>query len=399
MKKVSLLFFSMIFLIGTDTFLISPLLPILTAAYKIPTEISGWMVSSYALGYAISALFVGPVSDGLDRKKVMIFGLIVFSLSTFLCGLSSTFWTMVLFRLLAGIGATFVGSQVWAAIPQLVARQDIVKSMGYATAGLSISQVVGLPVGSYLAALSWRAPFFVTAGCSIILLCIISAFLPPIPAARYMEQRPSILRVYSGLFQTPRAVNYMLAYFIFQTGNFEAFSFIGLWYSSSFSLHVAAVGTAMIVLGIGNAIGSLFGSSLIRKLGEARSLFLSFCAYIILYSILPFSHSLVAAEAVLFLIFLTGGYVFPVFMSTMQSLTATARGTVSALANAAMYAGTTIGGIIGGLLFSRFSGFTGVSFFTVTAYIVSLLIYAGSGIFSKHHKHPGDKNNAFDKVK
>lgn len=41
--------------------LISPLLPTLTAAYKIPTSISGWMVSAYALGYALFALISGPI--------------------------------------------------------------------------------------------------------------------------------------------------------------------------------------------------------------------------------------------------------------------------------------------------------------------------------------------------
>lgn len=386
MKKISFLFFLTMFLIGTDTFLISPLLPVLTETYKIPAAISGWLVSAYAIGYAVFALFVGPLSDGLNRKKVMLFGLAVFALATFFCGWAASFWTMILFRLIAGIGATFVSSQVWAAIPQLVARENIVKSMGYATAGLSISQVVGIPIGSYLAALSWRVPFFVTAGCSLFLIIAIYMLLPAIPAHKIRGRKPTLLAPYRTLFHTPRVIEYLLAYLLFQTGNFEAFSFIGSWYSANFSLQIAGVGTAMMVLGIGNAIGSLFGSRLIRRLGEARSLFLSFCAYLILYILLPFSRSLLQAESILFLIFMLGGFIFPVFMSTMQSLTSTARGTVSALANAAMYLGTTIGGIIGGLLFSRFSGFIGVALFTVLAYSVSLSVYASSGLFRKQEK-------------
>lgn len=386
MKKSSFLFFLTMFLIGTDTFLISPLLPVLTATYKIPAAISGWLISAYALGYAVFALFVGPLSDGLDRKKVMLFGLAIFALATFFCGWAANFWTMILFRLIAGIGAAFVSSQVWAAIPQLVTRENIVKSMGYATAGLSISQVVGIPVGSYLAVMSWRVPFFVTAGCSLFLLIAIYMLLPDIPANKTTGQKPTLLAPYRTLFHTPRAIRYLLAYLLFQTGNFEAFSFIGSWYTANFSLQIASVGTAMMVLGIGNAVGSLFGSRWIRRLGEARSLFLSFCVYIILYTLLPFSRSLLLAEIIFFFIFMLGGFIFPVFMSTMQSLTTTARGTVSALANAAMYLGTTIGGIIGGLLFSRFSGFIGVALFTVLAYSVSLSVYASSGLFRKQEK-------------
>lgn len=160
MRRYSLMFFLIMFLIGTDTFLISPLLPTLADMYGISTSISGWMVSAYAIGYACFALISGPISDGLDRKKVMLAGLFAFAISTFLCGFSTTFSMMLLFRFLAGISASFVTPQVWASIPVIVEKKSIVKVMGYATAGLSVSQLVGIPIGSYLAVASWRTPFF-----------------------------------------------------------------------------------------------------------------------------------------------------------------------------------------------------------------------------------------------
>ncbi len=69
MNRVLAVFFTIMFMIGTDTFLISPLLPTLQQVYHVSTELSGWMVSSYALGYAGFALIAGPISDGLNRKK------------------------------------------------------------------------------------------------------------------------------------------------------------------------------------------------------------------------------------------------------------------------------------------------------------------------------------------
>ena len=53
--------------------LISPLLTTLSSLYHIDTSISGWMVSAYAIGYALFALVSGPISDGRDRKKVMVY--------------------------------------------------------------------------------------------------------------------------------------------------------------------------------------------------------------------------------------------------------------------------------------------------------------------------------------
>ena len=90
-RRLSFLFFLVMFVIGTDTFLVSPLLPTLTQYYGISTSLSGFIVSAYAVGYMISALLIGPISDRHDRKRILVIGLVVFTLATAGCGLANTF--------------------------------------------------------------------------------------------------------------------------------------------------------------------------------------------------------------------------------------------------------------------------------------------------------------------
>lgn len=382
MKIISFLFFSIMFVIGTDTFLISPLLPTLTSLYEVSTDVSGFMVSAYALGYAVFAFLAGPLSDRLDRKKVMLMGFIGFIISTFLCGVAPSFSFMLLFRFAAGVSAAFITPQVWASIPVLVQPQHIVKTMGFATAGLAISQLIGIPIGSYLAHISWHMPFYFLSFLALILLIVIQLVYPSLPPVKQNESA-SFWKPYKTLFMAVNAKSYILAYFIFQVGNFAAFSFIGSWLSQDFYLDVASVGTAMMAIGLGNAIGSLFGSHLIQKMGQSRSLLLSFILFIGLYGILPLSTNLLTAEIILAVAFLVAGFVFPVFMSLFQSLTTSARGTISSVSNAAMYIGTTVGSMTGGVLFARFDGFWGVSIFAVGMFILSLLIYSKTGVFKR----------------
>lgn len=68
-----------------------------------------------------------------------------------MCGFANSFTLILLFRFLAGISASFVTPQVWASIPVVVDKKHIVQVMGYATAGLSVSQMAGVPIGGYLA--------------------------------------------------------------------------------------------------------------------------------------------------------------------------------------------------------------------------------------------------------
>ena len=369
------------FLIGTDTFLISPLLPTLSNLYGISTSISGWMVSAYAIGYAVCALISGPISDGKDRKKVMIWGLVAFTISTLLCAFAYNFQLMLFFRLLAGISASFVTPQVWASIPVVVQKKEIVKVMGYATAGLSVSQLVGIPIGSYLAAYTWHAPFVVISCASLLLLMLLIFVLPELEIGS--RERFSFIKTYQNVLTNKRSISYLIAYLVFQTGSFTSMTFISTWFTKSFGLTLSGVGTAMIAIGAGNLIGSLFGSRIVSRLGIERAFLLDLIALIILYLAMPLAKEFWQAELLLTIVFLFNGFIFPLFMTTLQSTTENARGTISSLSNAAMYFGETIAGIIGGVLFKQFYGFTGIALFAVLMIFISIILYARTGIFKK----------------
>ena len=164
----SLSFFTL-FVIGTDTFLVAPLLPLLQEEFGVPLTQSGWLVSAYALGYALFALVAGPISDRHDRRGVLLTGVAAFTLLTCACGLTWDFWSMFTARFLAGIAAAFVSPQIWAAIPMVVSRRAVITIMGHATAGLAIAQVAGIPIGSWLSTQNWRLPFFAIAGLGVLL--------------------------------------------------------------------------------------------------------------------------------------------------------------------------------------------------------------------------------------
>lgn len=383
MRKYGLIFFLVMFLIGTDTFLISPLLPTLSNLYKINPSISGWMVSAYAIGYAVFALISGPISDGRDRKKVMLIGFLAFAISTFLCSFATNFTLMIIFRFCAGVSASFVTPQVWASIPVVSPKEKIVQMMGIASTGLAASQLLGVPIGAYLASISWRAPFYLISAFSIVLLLIINFVIPSLNIAGQLDKSKGIFETYAEVLKNQKTVQYLVAYLLFQTGNFAVLSFIGTWFAKDFGLSVSEIGTAMIIIGVGNLIGTLFGNKLIAKWGLSKSLLIGLLILCVLYVITPFSPNIEMAVGMLAVVFLLNGFVFPIFMTSLQSTTTTARSTVSSLSNAAMYLGTTISGIFGGILLTHFTGFFGITTFTIILYLLVLYLYKRSKFFAR----------------
>ncbi|RBQ00152.1 MFS transporter [Bifidobacterium xylocopae] len=371
------------FLIGTDTFLISPLLPTLSAMYGTPTSISGWLVSAYAIGYVLAAFISGPISDGRDRKQVMLWGLAFFACSTALCGFAFSFRLMLAFRFLAGVSASFVTPQVWATIPVIVDKIRIIKVMGYATAGLSVSQLVGIPIGSYLAVVSWRIPFYAIAAAAVMLMPVIALVLPVNRTKQSDARRPSFIRTYVQILSNKKALARLSAYFVFQTGSFAATTFISTWFTGSFGLDLSSVGTAMIAIGAGNLLGSLFGSRIVSAFGLGHTFLSELTALVILYAMAPFAKGFWMAETLLTVIYLVNGFIFPLFMTTLQSSVSQARSTISSLSNAAMYLGQTLAGIIGGPLIDRYTGYTGIGCFAALMIALSTGLYARTGVFAK----------------
>ncbi|PES74787.1 MFS transporter [Bacillus cereus] len=378
MKRVLAVFFTIMFMIGTDTFLISPLLPTLQQVYHVSTELSGWMVSSYALGYAGFALIAGPISDGLNRKKVMVLGMSFFALSTFLCGMAPSFLWMLTFRFLAGVSAAFVSPQVWASIPLLIKKKQIVKAIGIATAGLSISQILGLPIGAYLATIHYTTPFFVIGILSALLVVLIYVTLPEIQPVQIGGNEKNILKRYKQLLRDSKVSLSYFAYFVFQTGNFAAFSFFGVWLSSKFGLQVHEVGTAMLVLGLGNLTGNIFGPRIVNKIGYNISFYGGIVFTAVLYVILPHLKNIIFVELFFFVLFFVTGILFVLMMERLQNMSSIARGTGAALANASMYIGQMIGAAIAGMLLAASHNFILVGSFTALLYIGALFLFRKS---------------------
>lgn len=379
-RQLSLLFFLVMFVIGTDTFLVSPLLPTLTHYYGITTSLSGFIVSAYAIGYMLSALLIGPISDRHDRKKILVGGLVVFTVATASCGLANTFAWMLITRFVAGIAAATAGPQIWAAIPVLFPRQQVVKVMGYATAGLAVAQIVGVPLGSYLAVWSWRFPFFFVGAIALILTLLVMRLMPSLNDAK---AAPASESIYRQLVGNHPVMKLLAAYLLFQTANFCGFAFIGTWFAKSFNLSVGAIGSFILLIGVGQFVGSLLGSRLVTWLGQPHAFLLEFILFIIGYVVLPFANSPLAATIILALIYTIGGALLPLFMSTLQEHSGTARSTISALANAVMYLGEAIGGVIGGVLIKQFAGFSGIATFTAVVAVLAMLLYAQQGYFKQ----------------
>lgn len=118
------------------------------------------VVSTYAFSAGLSGLVTAGFADRFDRKKLLLFFYSGFVIGTLWCGLANSFETLLLARVVTGIFAGVIGSIVLAIAADLFAPQSRGRVMGVIQTAFAASQVLGLPVGLYLANhWGWHAPF------------------------------------------------------------------------------------------------------------------------------------------------------------------------------------------------------------------------------------------------
>lgn len=383
MRKYTALFFLIMFMIGTDTFLISPLLPTLQTQYGVSTGIAGWMIGSYTLGSAVFALIAGPLSDGWNRRTVLLGGLLGFSVSTILCGFADSFWTMCLFRILAGVSAAFTAPQVWASIPAVMPASSVSKTMGIAFAGLAAAQALGVPIGSWLATTNWSVPFWTIGFASLLLAASAFYLLPDMKPGANQGDRTSILRRYVPLIASGKARSGFSAYLLLHLGSGTAFAFVGKWMADRFELPIGQIGTVMMFLGFGTLLGSVISSYVTRKLGNANAVAAGMSLLVVLYTIMPHIANLPLVTIVYLIIFATLGIIFPIVMGALTSLNASIRGTISSLANSTMNGANTLGAWFAGLLYVHLGGYSSIGIFSAVCLALSLGIFLYGGVLGR----------------
>jgi predicted MFS family arabinose efflux permease len=102
------------FLVGTELFVFSPLLPLLAADYHISIGVAGLVVTIFSLTYMTCAPLLGHVSDRIGRRRILSCALLVFAAANLLTALVANLPSLLAVRLCAGASAAGISPSIYA---------------------------------------------------------------------------------------------------------------------------------------------------------------------------------------------------------------------------------------------------------------------------------------------
>lgn len=180
-----------------DFMILMPLGPQLMRLFGISPSEFGLLVSSYTFSAGISSFFGAFFLDRFDRKKILFWVYVGFTVATLGCALSPSYGILLLARILSGLFGGLTSALILAIIGDVIPDARRGRAMGLVMAAFSVASVLGVPLGLFLAGLSdWHTPFFILTGLSLVSLGMIFRFIPNIADHLGQEvQRPHPLEV------------------------------------------------------------------------------------------------------------------------------------------------------------------------------------------------------------
>jgi len=163
------------FTVILDFMVMSPLGDILMKDLDLKPTRFGLVVSAYAFSAGISGLLTAGFADKFDRKKLLLFFYIGFIGGTILCGIVTSYQLLLAARIVTGLFGGVIGSISMAIVADLFTLQQRGRVMGFLQMGFGASQILGIPIGLYLANIwGWHAPFLWVAGMAAIVAALIA---------------------------------------------------------------------------------------------------------------------------------------------------------------------------------------------------------------------------------
>ncbi len=160
-------------------------LPTLAQAFDASFQQVQWVVLAYLLAITTLVVSVGRLGDLLGRKRLLLGGSALFTLASLACAMAPTLWLLIAARAAQGLGAATMMALTMAFVGQTLPKEKTGSAMGMLATMSAIGTALGPMLGGLLiAAMDWRALFWVNLPLGLLSLLLAWRYLPLDDAAK-----------------------------------------------------------------------------------------------------------------------------------------------------------------------------------------------------------------------
>ncbi len=339
------------FVIGMGAFMVVGLLNPMAEGMSLSLAGAGWVMTSYALAYAVLSPVLVSLTGGIGRRRVLALGMALFAAGCGLSALAPDPMTLFAARVVAAAGAGLFSPVAAAVAAGLSAPESRGRALAAVFFGMTLAQVFGVPAGAWLAySFGWRSAFAVVTVLSLPFLWLIWTGVP-----KGLRFQPASLRDLGRVLGDGPVMLALSFTASFLSAIYILFTFLSPLLSETMGYGRDGIALALVVYGCGAVAGNLLGGAMADRIGAGRTLTILAVAQV---AIMPVFSLLPMPPAALFILLVIWPMFGWSFMAAQQmrllALAPEAASVVLSLNSAAIYLGAAFGSALGGMVLSGF---------------------------------------------
>ncbi|MFJ7491089.1 Cmx/CmrA family chloramphenicol efflux MFS transporter [Streptomyces sp. NPDC097727] len=359
-----------VFALGTSEFMLSGLLPPIADDMNVSIPRAGLLISAFAIGMVIGAPLLAVATLRLPRRTTLIALISVFGLGQVAGALAPTYEVLFASRVVSAFacaGFWAVGAAVAIAMVPVNARA---RAMAVMIGGLSIANVLGVPLGAFLGEnLGWRSAFWAVGAASAVALVGVTTLIPRIPLP---DQKPRLKQEMS-IYRDRQVWLSIVITALAAGGVFCAFSYLAPLLTDVAGLDSGWVPTVLALFGIGALVGTTIGGRVAdaHLFGVLMSGIAASTVFLVALAL--FASNQVAAVGLSFLLGLSAFYTAPALNARMFNVAGAAPTLAGATTTAAFNLGNTGGPWLGGTVIDADFGFAATAWAGAAMTVLALV--------------------------
>ena len=256
------------FAIGTESFMVAGLLPVLAADLQVSATRAGQLVLLFALSYAIGSPVMAAVCARFGRRPLLVASLALFSGLALAAAMAQGFAQLALARVALGLVAGVFLPTASAVAASMVSPALRGRALAIVAGGGTVSVALGVPLGAWISGWGgWRTAYLLIALVATLATAGLAMGLPrQLAGASAAAARTSSFAV----AREPGVLPALLTTVLWATGGFSFYTYIALFLFGTLGFGPQGVGAVFCAIGVAAAIGTAAGGWATDRFGADR---------------------------------------------------------------------------------------------------------------------------------